>query len=85
MRNNPLKYTDPTGHFTEEELLQYNVFYGPNQMAGVRDDPYLYWWYYLLRAAEFGDKVTFRFIQPMGVHQTSGEFREQSGNVSSEL
>ena len=81
VNNNPVRYTDPSGHFREEELLQYKVFYGPTQMAGTRDHPSLFWWYYLLRAAEFGDKVTFSFIQPMGVHQVTGEFREQEGRL----
>ncbi len=57
--NNPVRYTDPSGHFSEDELLKWNVFIGPRQLAGTRDDPRTSWWYYLLRAAEFGDNLSF--------------------------
>ncbi|WP_347243018.1 hypothetical protein, partial [Thermogutta sp.] len=54
--NNPLRYVDPTGHFSEEELLQYGVFYGPKQMAACQADEFgCASWYWALRAAEEGD------------------------------
>ncbi len=56
VRNNPLGYVDPTGHFSEEELLRYGVFYGPRQMAACQaDERGCAGWYWALRAAEEGD------------------------------
>ncbi len=54
--NNPLRYVDLTGHFSEEELLRYGVFYGPKQMAACQADEFgCAAWYWALRAAEEGD------------------------------
>jgi RHS repeat-associated protein len=54
--NNPLGYIDPTGHFSEEELLRYGVFNGPRQMAAYQADEFNGAdWYWALRAAEEGD------------------------------
>jgi RHS repeat-associated protein len=58
--NNALRYTDPTGMFSEDELLnKYKVFIGPRQLRSTRDTPETAYWYYLLRAAEIGDTVRF--------------------------
>ncbi len=58
--NNPLRYTDPSGRFSEEELLDtYDAFIGPKQLHSMRDRPETAYWYYLLRAAELGDTVKF--------------------------
>ncbi|MBC7251624.1 MAG: RHS repeat-associated core domain-containing protein [Anaerolineae bacterium] len=54
--NRPLVYVDPSGHFGDEELLKYGVFYGPNQLGGCRDGEYgCAAWYWALRAADEGD------------------------------
>jgi hypothetical protein len=58
--NNPVKFTDPTGHFSEDELLnKYKTFIGPNQLHGTRDGIETAYWYYLLRAADIGDILQF--------------------------
>jgi RHS repeat-associated protein len=61
--NNPLRYRDPTGHFTEEQIMQlYSaetwdevlaIFEEGGELAGQ------WGWLGVLRAAEFGDKVDF--------------------------
>jgi hypothetical protein len=59
VRGNPLKYTDPTGHFSDEELINiYGVFFGPNQLAGTRDNINSAIWYWILRAADIGDTIS---------------------------
>ena len=74
--NNPLAYTDPTGHFTDKELLQWGVFVGPHQLESVRDEPAISFWYYLLRAAEFGDKLAiFNFGAAAESGWVTGEFK----------
>jgi len=79
--NNPMRYIDPTGHFTDEELLKWRVFYGPNQVAGTRDHPApgspIAAWYYLLRAAEFGDTVSFE----MEGNWLTGQFHLGNGGL----
>ncbi len=76
VRGNPIRYTDPSGHFTEDELLEWDVFFGPNQLNGVRDETATSFWYYILRAAEFGDKLSFAVY---GSDRIVGEFVLEDG------
>jgi hypothetical protein len=60
VRGNPLKYTDPTGHFSDQELIDFGVF---SDMDAVKrwqnsSDPHNVAWYYKLRAAQLGDEIS---------------------------
>jgi hypothetical protein len=50
--NNPLRYTDPTGRFTEDELLRWGI--SPDLIAAWKQD--LEWWA-IIRAAQLSDYV----------------------------
>jgi RHS repeat-associated protein len=82
VRNNPVKYVDPTGHFTDDELLHaYRVFAGPNQLAATRDSFGWYGWYYMLRAADLGDMLSadVAFGRGGGSRSVSGELKAGEG------
>jgi RHS repeat-associated protein len=53
--NNPLRYTDPTGHFTEEELLEYGI--SKEQIQEWKQDPA---WWAIIEEARLGDVVRGR-------------------------
>lgn len=51
-------------------------------MAGVRDEAAINFWYYLLRAAEFGDKLSFFDSGGViGSGRVSGEFMLEDGTL----
>ncbi len=85
VRNNPLGYVDPTGHFSEEELLRYGVFYGPRQMAACQaDERGCAMWYWALRAAEEGDWLEawwgfWHGFKSGGMVKARGQFRINEG------
>jgi RHS repeat-associated protein len=54
--NNPLKYIDPTGHFTEDELKAFNA-YTQEELDRIRQNDYA--WYKYLMFAHFGDTTEF--------------------------
>ncbi len=59
--NNPMRYTDPTGKFTEDEIMAYfgvetwdevlKIFMSGGKLAGM------WGWLAVLRAAQFGDRI----------------------------
>jgi RHS repeat-associated protein len=62
VRFNPLKYTDPTGHYSVEELMQH---FGVDSFEALmalfgESGPYAgnSGWYDILRAAQDGDRIT---------------------------
>jgi RHS repeat-associated protein len=83
--NNPLGYIDPTGHFSEEELLRYGVFNGPRQMAAYQADEFHGAdWYWALRAAEEGDWLEtwwsfWHGFHSSGMVKARGQFRVADG------
>jgi len=85
VRNNPLGYVDPTGHFSEEELLKHGVFYGPRQMAACQAEEFgCAEWYWVLRAAEEGDWIEawwgfWRGFESGGMVKARGQFRVRQG------
>jgi len=80
VRNNALRYTDPTGHFSDEELLEYGVFYGHNQLTEIRDNRNSALWYWALRAADEDDWI--RIWGSIWVGFTSGSSVEYRGQFS---
>ncbi len=61
-RFNPVKYTDPTGHYSTDELMQHfgvDSFEALTALFG-EDGPYAgnSGWYDILRAAQDGDRIT---------------------------
>ena len=61
-RFNPVKYTDPTGHYSTDELMQHfgvDSFEALTALFG-EDSPYAgnSGWYDILRAAQDGDRIT---------------------------
>ena len=61
VRNNPLRYTDPTGFFSEEQLVQW---FGENWRDLFSDA-----WQAILWLAEFGDAVVYGDITAVFVEQ----------------
>jgi len=51
-RNNPLRYTDPTGHFTEDELRQWGI---TDELMGQWKQDFAWW--VIIEAAQLGDLV----------------------------
>jgi pyocin large subunit-like protein len=49
--NRPLNFTDPTGHYSEAELIKMGVVNGPNTLQQMKEDLNYSTWYWLLRAA----------------------------------
>ncbi len=84
VRFNPLKYTDPTGHYSVEELMQH---FGVDSFEALlalfgEGGPYAgnSGWYDILRAAQDGDRITA--ILPDFQTSISGSFvRTSEGRI----
>jgi hypothetical protein len=86
--NNPIRLIDPTGHFSEEEIMNYYgvetwddvlaIFSEGGQLEGSGG------WLRILRRAELGDVVTFnKFSDPYPIVLTlfSAQFVEIDGRL----
>jgi RHS repeat-associated protein len=85
--NNPVRYIDPSGHYTEDELLnKFHVFNGPNQMQQLKEDPNNAFWYWVLRAAGDGDNLSgfgseVSGFNIMGSSTMNGQFKSASDSL----
>ena len=85
--NRPLNFTDPTGHYTDDELLGFGIYRGPNSLAGARDNPDTARWYYILRATQTGDTFSdltsrfkgFTFLSQVAIE---GQFNVHEGKLT---
>ncbi|MBI3942399.1 MAG: hypothetical protein HY326_05245 [Chloroflexi bacterium] len=76
--NNPVRYTDPSGHFSEDQL---RGWFGDDQVTQWMQDQH---WWGMLRAAEFGDwTITLPLFPTGGVGQfiSNGQGQPIFGNV----
>jgi RHS repeat-associated protein len=84
--NNPIKYTDSTGHFTDQELIDLGVFSSMDEIEAWRNSPNLdsVYWYYFLRAAQLGDQTSgFLYGGTLGQwSEVSGMFEMVDGRLS---
>jgi RHS repeat-associated protein len=67
--NNPLRFVDPTGLFTEEELINWGV-YTAEELKGLAENQAE--WYGILMQAELGDFVYFGDSDMLGSHAPMG-------------
>ena|GEM_PF-1282246 len=80
--NSPLKYTDPTGHYSEEEIMQtFGVSTWDEVLAFFNDGGALaglWGWLEILRQAQDGDSITYArplFDKPGIGPRTNGRYR----------
>jgi hypothetical protein len=86
VRGNPLKYTDPTGYYSDDEIM---TNYGCENWACIEalfqeGGAYagLWGWLYILQQAQDGDTVLSTMIGHSGNHSMVGMFgRDASGKI----
>jgi RHS repeat-associated protein len=86
VRGNPLKFTDPSGYYSNDEIM---VHFGCNDWACVEayfqdGGAYagLWGWLYVLQQAVDGDRITSTMIGRSGNHSMIGAFRRaQDGTI----
>jgi RHS repeat-associated protein len=95
VRNNPLRYTDPTGMFSEDEIMKYYGVKSWDEVLALYEKggrlEGLWGWLETLRRAELGDRVTIWDQQCQDPRCKSGEgglveffdgtFAEQDGQL----
>jgi hypothetical protein len=80
----PVKFSDPTGHYSVEELQQHFGVESFDELAAIfaegGEHEGLWGWYDILRAASDGDTVTA--WHPASMHPLTGTFeRNAEGNI----